>query len=60
MNTSIFVIALATVTLASFMLGGMAEQRRLRVAWERNEKTLRGIREEERRNIQQQGYDLRR
>ena len=60
MNPPIFIIALATVPLASSMLGGMAERRRLRVAWERNEKTLRGIREEERRNIRQQGYDLRR
>lgn len=60
MNTSIFVIALATVTLASFLLGGMAERRRLRLAWQRGEKTLRGIREEERRNIDEQGYDLRR
>mgnify|MGYP006310308739 FL=1 len=60
MNTSIFVIALATVTLASFMLGGMAERRRLRFAWERGDKTLLGIREEERRNIDEQGHDLRR
>jgi hypothetical protein len=60
MNTSIFVIALATVTLAAFTLGGMVERRRLRAAWERGEKTLRGIREEERRNIERRGYDLRR
>ncbi len=60
MNTSIFIIALATVTLASFGLGGMVERRRLRTAWERGDKTLRGIREEERRNIEHQGYDLRR
>jgi len=60
MTTYIFVIALATVTLASFMLGGVAERRRLRLAWVRGEKTLSGIREEERRNIERHGYDLRR
>jgi len=60
MTTSIFVIALATVTLASFMLGGVAERRRLRLAWARGEKKLSGIREEERRNIEHHGHDLRR
>lgn len=60
MQTSIFIIALATVTLVSFILGGVAERRRVRLAWVRNEKTLSGKREEERRNIEHGGYDLRR
>jgi hypothetical protein len=59
MQTTIFVIILATVTLASFALGGVAERRKVRRAWERGEKTWMGLKEEENRNIDD-GYDLRR
>lgn len=59
METYVFVIALALTTLAAFGLGGVAERRRVRRAWERGDKTAMGRREEERRNTEG-GYDLRR
>ena len=59
MQTSIFVILLATLTLVSFALGGVAERRKVARAWSRGEKTWMGLKEEENRNIDD-GYDLRR
>jgi len=59
MQTSIFIIALATVTLLAFALGGFAERRKVARAWASGEKTWVGLKEEENRNIRG-GYDLRR
>jgi hypothetical protein len=61
MSTSVFIITLAVLTLVAFGLGGYAERRRVRRAWERGDRTFLGQREEERRaSLQPAQHEYRR